>query len=108
MDAKALLIAVVLGAGLMPGTSFADQSAIGYVTAHESDVAICNKVRTALESERNLHLLDVKVSTFKGHVQLTGYVKSNDDLWKAEMVAQRVRGVVQVKNDLLLKGEIRA
>lgn len=76
--------------------------------AYESDVAICNKVRSALEAERNLHLLDVKVTTFKGRVQLTGYVKSNDDLWKAEMVAQRVQGVVKVKNDLLLKGEIRA
>lgn len=108
MDAKVLLVAVVMSAGFLPGTSYADQSALGYMFAKDSDVAICNKVRNALESERNLHFVDIRVTTIRGQVQLSGYVASRNDFLKAEQVAQRIKGVVQVKNDLLLKGEIRA
>ena len=108
MNVKALFVAVVLGAGLIPGTSFAvDQSAMGRMLQKDSDVAICNKVRNALEAEQNLHFVDIRVTTIRGHVQLTGYVESQSDLRKAEQVAQRIRGVVLVRNDLLLKGEIR-
>lgn len=108
MDAKVFLFAVVLSAGFIPGTSFADQSALSQMLAKDSDVAICNKVRNALEAERNLHFVDIRVTTIRGRVQLSGYVQSKRDLLKAEQVAQKIRGVVLVRNDLLLKGEIRA
>lgn len=107
MNVKSFLVAVVLSAGLLPGASYADQSTIGRMLQRDSDVAICNQVRNALEAEQNLHFVDIRVTTIRGHVQLTGYVESKSDLRKAEQVAQRIRGVVLVRNDLLLKGEIR-
>ncbi|MES2490981.1 MAG: BON domain-containing protein [Pseudomonadota bacterium] len=107
MNPKVLLIAVALSVGLVPSASFADQSALGRMMVNESDIIICNKVWDALQAQKNLHIGEIQVTAFKGSVQLSGYVRSSDELTKAALVAQKVRGVAQVKNDLLLKGEIR-
>jgi hyperosmotically inducible protein len=43
------------------------------------------------------------VETFKGVVQLSGFVNSNEDITKAVAVARSVGGVKSVKNDMRRK-----
>ena len=47
--------------------------------------------------------VEINVETFKGAVQLRGFVNSQADISKAVSLARRVNGVTAVKNDMRLK-----
>lgn len=67
------------------------------------DSVITTKVKTALFHESSLKSFDIKVDTFKGRVQLSGFVNTQADIDKAVEIARGVKGVVEVKNSLQLK-----
>jgi hyperosmotically inducible protein len=67
------------------------------------DSAITTKVKTAILSEPGLKVSEINVETFKGVVQLSGFVNSQDDIKSAVRVASTVSGVKSVKNDMRLK-----
>jgi osmotically-inducible protein OsmY len=62
------------------------------------------KVKTAIFNEPSLKTLEIKVETFKGEVQLSGFVSTIDQTNKAVEVAKSVPGVTSVKNDMRVKG----
>lgn len=64
---------------------------------------ITSKVKTAIFNEPTLKSLQIDVETFKGEVQLSGFVDSAQSVKKAGDVARGVEGVVSVKNDLVVK-----
>jgi osmotically-inducible protein OsmY len=64
---------------------------------------ITTKVKTAIFNEPTLKSLQIKVESFKGEVQLSGFVDSPQSATKAGEVARGVEGVVAVKNDLVVK-----
>lgn len=67
------------------------------------DTLITTKVKAAIFNEPTLKSAEINVETFKGVVQLSGFVKSHDDTHKAVSLANAVKGVVSVKNDMRLK-----
>lgn len=67
------------------------------------DSVITTKVKAAILEEPSLKTLQISVETFKGVVQLSGFVDSAQSVTKAGEVAGRVAGVVSVKNDLTVK-----
>lgn len=67
------------------------------------DTVITTKVKTAILGEQSLKSAEVNVETFKGVVQLSGFVNSSADINKAVDVASKVPGVKSVKNDMRLK-----
>jgi osmotically-inducible protein OsmY len=67
------------------------------------DTAITAKVKTAIFNDASLKSNDISVETFKGRVQLSGFVDSSADIAQAGTVAKGVGGVTSVKNDLRLK-----
>jgi osmotically-inducible protein OsmY len=67
------------------------------------DSVITTKVKTAIFNEPGLKVSEVKVQTFKGVVQLSGFVSSRDDIKGAVRVASAVGGVKSVTNDMQLK-----
>jgi osmotically-inducible protein OsmY len=67
------------------------------------DSVITTKVKTAIFNEPGLKVSEVKVLTFKGVVQLSGFVSSRDDIKGAVRVAGAVGGVKSVTNDMQLK-----
>lgn len=71
----------------------------GYV----DDAVITTKVKAAIVAEPNLKATDINVETFKGTVQLSGFVNSQEAAARAGTVARGVAGVQTVKNDLRLK-----
>jgi len=68
------------------------------------DTVITAKVKAAVFEEPSLKSAEINVETFKGVVQLTGFVRSPGDIAKAVEVAKGIGGVKSVKNDMILKG----
>jgi osmotically-inducible protein OsmY len=62
------------------------------------------KVRTALLNAEDLPSGEIAVASFKGKVQLSGFVPTADDRRKAELVARDVPGVKSVTNGIEVKG----
>lgn len=79
-------------------------------TKHESagayvdDSVITTKVKAAVLQEPSLKSAEINVETYKGVVQLTGFVSSRANIDKAVEIARGVKGVTSVKNDMIVKG----
>ena len=67
------------------------------------DTVITTKVKAEIFNEPTLKSSEINVETFKGVVQLSGFVSSNASIDKAVSIARSVKGVVTVKNDMRLK-----
>ena len=67
------------------------------------DSVITAKVKTAIFEQPGLKSAEINVETFKGVVQLSGFVSTQDNVNTAVQVARNVHGVTSVKNDMRLK-----
>jgi len=67
------------------------------------DSVITTKVKAMLFDEPNLRSGQINVETFKGVVQLSGFVHSAADIDRAVEIARGVPGVKSVKNDMRLR-----
>lgn len=67
------------------------------------DSVITTKVKAAIFNEPSLKSAEINVETFKGEVQLSGFINSSADINKAVEVARTVKGVTSVKNAMRLK-----
>lgn len=67
------------------------------------DAVITTKVKAAIFNDPSLKSAEINVETFKGVVQLSGFVNSRADINQAVTVARSVKGVTSVKNDMRLK-----
>lgn len=67
------------------------------------DTVITTKVKAAILNEPTLKSAEINVETFKGSVQLSGFVSSQADMNKAVEIARSVKGVHSVKNDMRQK-----
>ena len=67
------------------------------------DSVITTKVKAAVFNEPTLKATEINVETYKGVVQLSGFVNSQSSIDRAEEVARGVKGVKSVKNDMRVK-----
>ncbi|MES2316971.1 MAG: BON domain-containing protein [Pseudomonadota bacterium] len=67
------------------------------------DSLITGKVKAALVADPDLKATEINVETFKGTVQLSGFVASPDHIPKAAQLARGIEGVKSVKNDIAVK-----
>jgi len=67
------------------------------------DTVVTAKVKAAIFNEPTLKSAEINVETFKGVVQLSGFLNSREDINKAVTVARQIPGVTSVKNDMRLK-----
>ena len=91
----ALLLASLLGCA-----STAKHEGTG---EYVDDSVITTKVKAAIFNEPTLKSAEINVETFKGVVQLSGFVSSSGDISKATQLARGVPGVKSVKNDMRVK-----
>ncbi len=75
------------------------ESAARYI----DDTVITTGVKTAILNEPTLKVAEINVETYKGVVQLSGFVARPDDIVTATKVTQGVKGVQLIKNDIRLK-----
>ena len=68
------------------------------------DAALTAKVKTAIATDAGARTASaVNVETYRGVVQLTGFVDSEDQASRAATAAKKVQGVRSVKNDIRIK-----
>jgi osmotically-inducible protein OsmY len=67
------------------------------------DSVITTKVKSMLAADDFLKSFKISVETYKGTVQLSGFVGSQKAVDKAGEIARSVKGVTSVKNDLVVK-----
>lgn len=67
------------------------------------DSVITTKVKAALIKDPLTKALEIKVETYDGVVQLSGFVSSQEAANRAVELARRIDGVTSVKNDMRLK-----
>ncbi|MBL1264754.1 BON domain-containing protein [Methylomicrobium sp. RS1] len=67
------------------------------------DSVLTTKVKASILGDSKLKVLQIDVETFKGIVQLSGFVDSQAAADRAVELARKVRGVKQVNNSLIVK-----
>jgi len=67
------------------------------------DSLITGKIKAALVADPELKASEINVETYKGTVQLSGFVGKPEDIPKAVQLARDVKGVKSVKNDMVVK-----
>lgn len=101
---KQSLIAAALSAFLLVSVvgcaSTSKQEGTG---EYVDDAVITTKVKAAIFNEPTLKSTEINVETFKGAVQLSGFVSSQADVNKAVEITRSVKGVVSIKNNMHVK-----
>lgn len=67
------------------------------------DTTITTKVKAEIFNDPMLKVLQINVESYKGVVQLSGFVDSSQASERAVQVAETVKGVKAVKNSLVIK-----
>jgi len=78
------------------------ESTGGYV----DDSTITAKVKADLAQDKKVSATDVHVNTYKGVVDLSGFVNSPSEILEARLVADQVSGVRSVHDNLIVKGAV--
>jgi osmotically-inducible protein OsmY len=97
----ALACALVLGAATL--TSCASTTRSSSTGEYFDDTVITAKVKGEIFNDPSLKSAEINVETFKGVVQLSGFVSSQSDINRSVELARSVNGVSAVKNDMRLK-----
>ena len=96
---SALFLAVTLATAVGCASTSKQEGTGEYV----DDSVITTKVKAAILNEPMLKVAEINVETFKGVVQLSGFVTSTALANKAVEIAGKVSGVKSVKNDMRVK-----
>jgi len=102
MKSNSLLAAVLLGSAIAIGsvgcTHLGDKSAGAII----DDAAITTKVKAKFVEDPIVKAMNIKVDTYQGIVQLSGFANSSAEAEKAAEIARSTSGVKSVKNDIRL------
>jgi osmotically-inducible protein OsmY len=96
------LCATAVLASLLGCASTSKSSSTG---EYVDDSVVTAKVKAAVFADSTLKSSEINVETYKGVVQLSGFVRSEADIDQAVAVARNVNGVSSVKNDMRVKGQ---
>ena len=103
---KNLGLAALLVSGLgltLAGSGCASTSTSESTGQYVDDSAITVKVKAALVKDDTVKAREVNVETFKGIVQLSGFVATAEEKAQAGRIAAAVSGVADVKNNIAIK-----
>ena len=95
------ILILLLVVGLAACASTSKQSGAG---EYVDDTVITTKIKSLLAADDFLKSFEISVETYKGAVQLSGFVNTRDAVNRAGKIARSVEGVDSVKNNLSIKG----
>ena len=93
-------VLIMFVAALMACASTSKKESTG---EYVDDSVITTKVKTLLAADDFLKSFQIGVESYKGTVQLSGFVNSQQAVDKAVEITRGVKGVESVKNDLVVK-----
>src|SRR5512144_291979 len=102
---KARLVLTLVLVGFLAGSMAACTSSRTSESTGEyvDDSVISNKVRGQLLGDKDLNITQIDIETYKGVVQLSGFVDTPEAKNRAGTVAASVSGVKQVRNNIIVK-----
>ncbi|MCK7513985.1 MAG: BON domain-containing protein [Desulfobacterales bacterium] len=105
MKKKNIIIHCFIASYLMIATLAACASTPTHESTGEyvDDSVITTKVKSLLAADDLLKSFQISVETYKGAVQLSGFVNSQKAVDKAGEITKSVKGVTSIKNDLIVK-----
>ena len=83
--------------------SYAEPAKSETAGQYVDDSVITTKVKAAIFGDESLKSMQINVKTYQGVVQLSGFVSTQANIYKAAEVARNVGGVTNVRNDMRLK-----
>lgn len=96
---SAVFLAVTLGTAVGCASTSTEKGTGEYI----DDAVITTKVKAALIEDPLTKAYQIEVETYKGVVQLSGFVATRAEANRATEVARGVQGVTSVKNDIRIK-----
>lgn len=100
---KTILLAGAIGIGTLGLIGCASTNTQESTGQYVDSSATTTKVKAALLNTPNLNSTSISVETYKGQVQLSGFVDSTAQSTLAQQTAANVDGVKSVENDLIVK-----
>lgn len=100
-----LITAAFLAVSMGTLTGCASTSTQQGTGEYVDDAVITSKVKALIIEDPLTKVLEIKVKTFKGEVQLSGFVSSQAAANRAVELARSVKGVTAVRNDMQVKGQ---
>jgi osmotically-inducible protein OsmY len=94
---------ILFSASLLAMTGCASTPTREGTGEYVDDTVLTTKVKASIFNEPALKSSEINVETFKGDVQLSGFVSSPESAQRAVEVARGVKGVKSVKNDMVIK-----
>jgi osmotically-inducible protein OsmY len=99
IDIRHILVLMLIATFVACASTSKQEGAGEYV----DDSVITTKVKSLLAADDFLKSFEISVETYKGIVQLSGFVDSQRAVDKAGQIARSVEGVKSVKNNLRVK-----
>ncbi len=103
MTIKPLVLATLLAVAAVSSIGCASTRTSEGTGEYVDDTVITAKVKSAFLGEKGLKVAEINVETFKGVVQLSGFIESRADADRAIGLARAVSGVTSVKDDMRIK-----
>lgn len=94
---------LLFAAAMVSVAGCATQSEPQSAGAYMGDAWVTTQVKTGILNEPSLKVTQINVETYKGVVQLSGFVDNAAAQAKAVEIAKAVKGVTSVKNDMRLR-----
>ncbi|MFI3122912.1 MAG: BON domain-containing protein [Methylococcales bacterium] len=67
------------------------------------DTILTTKIKSTFLGDSRLKMLDINVKSYKGTVQLSGFIDSQKEADRAVQLARTIKGVKAVNNSLIIK-----
>jgi osmotically-inducible protein OsmY len=103
MKARYAVAAVLTAVTLTVATGCAVTRHQETTGAYVDDTVVTTRVKTKFATDQTVSAMAIQVETLKGVVQLSGFAKSSEEKMKAEEIARSVSGVVDVRNDIIVR-----
>jgi len=103
MNPSKYLSATILAITLITAVGCSSTSKQESTGEYVDDSVITSKVKSAILGDPATKVAEIGVETYKGVVQLSGFVSSQAAANRAVELARGVKGVVSVKNDMRIK-----
>ncbi len=102
---KTLILTSILALTL---TSCSSTSTTESTSEYVDNAAITTKVKSKLVSNDIMSASNIEVESYKGTVILAGFVKTEEEKEKALDIAEKTKGVNEVKDALFLRKDIES